>query len=276
MRRVLGPALATVLLSTGCTGSADDPSAGASASSPAPGAATTAPVPPAPEPAACYRLTSRQLTQPTNESRPVPCGGRHNAVTIFVGRLDTVVNGRPVPVDSDRAQRQVATACPRRLDAYLGGSAETRDLSRFNVVWYSPTLEQSDRGADWFRCDLIAFSRAEALQSLPRPGRLRGALARPRALDTWGLCGTAAPGVRGFERVICARRHSWRAVDTIPLAGAKRYPGVAVVRKAGDSRCRDLARARSGDALRFSYGWEWPTRAQWDRGQRFGYCWVPA
>ena len=274
MRRVLGPALAAALLASGCTGSADDPSQGASPSPRA--AATTAAVPPAPEAAACYRLTGRQLTQPTNDSRPVPCGGRHTAVTIFVGRLDAGVDGRPVPVDSARAQRQVAATCPRRLGAYLGGSAETRDLSRFNVVWYSPTLEQADRGADWFRCDLIAFSRSDALQPLPRPGRLRGALVRPRALDTWGLCGTAAPGAPGFERVICARRHSWRAVDTIPLAGRKRYPGIPVVRKAGDSRCRDVARARSGGALRFSYGWEWPTRAQWARGQRFGYCWVPS
>ena len=276
--RLLGSALAAALLVTGCTGasdngSADGPASGASTSPAAPSAAA---VPPAPAPAACYRLTRPQLTEPSNDSRPVPCRSRHNAVTVFVGRLDRGADGRPVAVDSVRAQRQVATTCPRRLDAYVGGSAGSRDLSRFNVVWYSPTLEQAARGADWFRCDLIAFSDAEALFPLPGPARLRKVLDRARALDTWGLCGTAAPGAPGFERVICARRHSWRAVDTIPLAGGRRYPGVAAVRKAGDRRCRDLARDRSGGALRLTYGWEWPTRDQWDRDQRFGYCWVPA
>ena len=25
----------------------------------------------------------------------------------------------------------------------------------------------------------------------------------------------------------------------------------------------------------FRYGWEWPTRAQWRDGQRYGFCWAP-
>ena len=42
-----------------------------------------------------------------------------------------------------------------------------------------------------------------------------------------------AEGVRsyvdaGFERVACARPHTWRAVSTVPIAG-ERYPGVAAV-----------------------------------------------
>jgi hypothetical protein len=95
------------------------------------------------------------------------------------------------------------------------------------------------------------------------------------ALDEFGLCGTSAPGARGFQRVICGRSHSWRAIDTIGLPGGARYPGTATVRKAGDSDCKDLAQARSDNSLKYRYGWEWPTREQWDRGQRFGYCWVP-
>jgi hypothetical protein len=75
--------------------------------------------------------------------------------------------------------------------------------------------------------------------------------------------------------VVCSRRHSWRAIDTIPLAGGTAYPGVTVVRRAGNTTCRDLARSRAGSTLRFQYGWEWPTREQWARGQHFGYCWVP-
>ena len=58
-----------------------------------------------------------------------------------------MVDGHAVAVDSAGVQHQLATTCPRKLAAYVGGSAEVADLSRFNVVWFSPTLEQSDRGA---------------------------------------------------------------------------------------------------------------------------------
>ena len=271
---------------SGLSGSSDEPSAGASPStsvasessstSPSASASTPPVVPPAPKRAACYRLSPAQLTQPTNASGAVSCRGRHTAQTIYVGRLDTVVDGHAVAVDSATVQRQLSTVCPRKLQAYVGGSTGTRRLSRFNVVWYSPTLDQSDQGADWFRCDVIAFAGREQLAPLPGTQRLRGVLNDARTLSEYGLCGTAAPGERGFERVICGRKHSWRAIDTIGIAGGSRYPGATSVRKAGDSACKDRARARSGDTLKFRYGWEWPTREQWSRGQHYGFCWVPA
>jgi len=205
----------------------------------------------------------------------VPCSGRHTARTIYVGRLRPV-GGHPVAVGSAAAQRQLADTCPRRLAGYVGGSATTRALSRFNVVWFSPTPEQADRGADWFRCDLVAFDRGARLLALPPGGRLEHVLDHPRALDTYGLCGTAAPGATGFERVRCGRRHSWRAVATIPLRGGRRYPGTRAVRARGDAPCKGTARSRAADPLRFTYGWEWPTAAQWTAGQHFGYCWVPS
>ena len=51
-------------------------------------------------------------------------------------------------VDSAAVQKQLSTVCPRQLRSYVGGSTGTVRLSRFNVVWYSPTLAQSDQGAD--------------------------------------------------------------------------------------------------------------------------------
>jgi Septum formation len=278
VRRLLALVL-TVLVLSACT--AGSPSA--SKSTPRhPSSATlatraaTAPAPPAAPPAAgCYRLSTDQLAEPANSSAPVPCSGPHTAATIYVGRLDMVVDGHAVGVDSAAVQRQLSTTCPRRLAAYVGGSGRTRALSRFNVVWYSPTLEQSDRGADWFRCDLIVFARADTLMSLPPTPRLAKVLDRPGSLGSYGLCGTAAPGARGFTRVVCARPHSWRAVDTIGIRGSG-YPGTRVVRRAGDADCRDLAKSLAPRSVRFRYGWEWPTNEQWARGQHFGYCWVPS
>jgi len=231
------------------------------------------PVPP--EVGACYDLGFDAATAPTSETDPVACRRSHTAQTFHVGRLRTVVDGHLLAVDSRLAQRQVARTCPKRLKRYVGGDRETRALSRLRAVWFSPTLAESDAGASWFRCDVVALAAEGELAPLPRPQRMRGVLDRPGALDRVGLCGTAAPGARGFERVICSRRHAWRAVSTIGIPGGRSYPGVARVRRAGGDRCRDLVREASGSPERFRYGWEWPTRAQWRNGQRFGYCWAP-
>jgi hypothetical protein len=261
---------------SGCSGDTPASKPARSVSTSTAASPSSAPVvPPAPPKAACYRLTSGELTRTTNGSRPVPCSRAYTARTVHVGHLDAVVAGHPVAVDSDAVQRQLASTCRRELATYVGGSKTTRRLSRLNVVWFSPSLAQAEQGADWFRCDVIAFARGDTLLALPRPNRLKGLLGRPGALDSYGLCGTAAPGTRGFERVVCGRRHTWRAISIVPLADAARFPGKVKVRRAGDSGCKSAARSRADDTLKFPYGWEWPTARQWTAGQHFGYCWAP-
>ncbi|HET6625292.1 MAG TPA: septum formation family protein [Nocardioidaceae bacterium] len=271
-------AAATLLLLGACTPSPDasppsatspaaSPSAGASSASPGPARTTGAPPAPAPPDGGCYRLTFAQLRPASNDSEPVSCRDPHTAQTIHVGELDAV--------EPDAVSTQVSTTCPRKLAAYLGGDRSTRALSRFKVVWFTPTPEQLDRGATWFRCDAIAFAGHEELAPLPAPRRLAGLLDNDRALERYGLCGTAAPGARHFARVICSRRHSWQAIATIRIDGGARYPGVRKVRVAGDQSCKDTVRRVSDSTLRFRYGWEWPTKDQWERGQHYGFCWAP-
>ena len=228
-----------------------------------------------PEEGACYRLTLEQAARPTNKAAPVECTGAHTARTIHVGRLDTIVEGHSLGVDSDRVQEQLAETCPAELTAFLGGDPESRALSRFQAIWFSPTLSEYDAGADWFRCDVVAVAGPEGLMRLPAEDRLRGILDRPDALDTYGLCGTAAPGSERFERIACGRPHAWVAISTIAIDGGDRYPGVAAVRAAGDEACSDEVRARNDLVLKYSYGWEWPTEDQWTAGQRYGFCWAP-
>jgi hypothetical protein len=285
LRTTVAAVAGAVLVLAGCTvqdgsaGGSDSPTTSDSPASPAksasksPSTTAAADLPEPPPDDACYRLAFDEATEPTNDSPPVPCGRRHTAQTYHVGRLDTVVDGHLLAVDSRLAQRQVARTCPRVLARYLGGSAEARALSRLEAVWFSPTIEESDEGASWFRCDVVAVAGTGRLAPLPR--RLRGLLDDTGALDRVGLCGTAAPGARGFERVICSRRHAWRAMSTIPISGDGPYPGVEAVREAGESTCRNRVREASGSPERFTYGWEWPTRDQWRTGQRFGYCWAP-
>jgi hypothetical protein len=267
--------------STAADSSPGGPSASSSAASstPAPRTPHSKPVrmkpPPAPKPLGCYRLTLKQLTQPTNHSNPVSCRGQHDAQTIFVGKLRTVVDGHSVAVDSNLVQHQLETTCPRKLAQFVGGSLVDRHISRFNVVWFSPTLAQSDQGANWFRCDLVAFAKQDSLLGLPSTNRLHHVLNASSGLANYGLCGTAAPGDNNFRRVICARRHSWKAITTIHINGGRNYPGTNTVRTTGDDTCKTRVQ-QLGNSLKFSFGWEWPTNAQWKRGQHYGYCWAPS
>ena len=242
--RSLLTALATVLVLAGCSGESATPpgpspsTSGTSSGAPSAEAAAPTPpvVPPAPRQSACYRLSTRQLHQPDQRVDP---GAVHEPAHRPDHLRRDARHRRGRARSRGRLGHRAAAAVhdvPPKLAAYVGGSADRARLSRFNVVWYSPTLDQSDQGADWFRCDLIAFAGEDQLASLPGTRRLRGVLDTRGALADYGLCGTSAPGARGFERVICGRGHSWRAIDTIGLAGGRSTRGTSRVRKAGDSR----------------------------------------
>lgn len=229
---------------------------------------------PAPEPRRCYRMSYTAALAPTTRHRPVSCRKPHTARTFFVGRLDTVVDGHLLAVDARRVRAQVADTCPRRFAAYVGGSAEARRLSMLATVWFSPTVEQSEGGQSWFRCDVVAVESPRRLASLT--GVLKAVLDTAAGRARWGRCATAKPGTESSEHVICARDDAWRAVATVDVAPGSdgRWPGLKAARDAGD-RCEDKVRALASSPLNFSWGYEWPTAAQWNAGQHHGYCWAP-
>ena len=265
---------ASLALSLAACSGGDAPSA-----DPDPAPSSTAPAPPptaapAPEPAerACYRLAYDEALAPTNDRRPVDCSRTHTSVTFAVGRLDTVVDGHLLAVDADRVQAQVASTCPRRLASFLGGTIEDRRLSMLRAVWFTPDVEQSDTGASWYRCDVVALAADGELA--PLAGRLEGVLDRPEERERYAMCGTAEPGTRAFDRVICSARHSWRAIAVVPLPAGD-YPGEKAVRAAGEGPCRDAGAGAADDTLDYQWGYEWPSAEQWAAGQRYGRCWAP-
>lgn len=270
--RALIVSLSLLVSITGCSGDSEDPAADRLPSASPSSAPATASPAPAPSEGACYRLDYTEAVSPTTEASPTACGGRATARTYFVGELDTVVGGHLLAVDADRVQAQVAAACPTRLSRYVGGTPEDLRLSVLRAIWFSPSLEQSDEGQNWYRCDVIAVASDEKLA--PLPGRLRGVLTTAAGRSRFALCATAEPGTRAFQRVICSRRHAWRAIDTVDLPG-RRWPGEAPVRAAGEAPCEDVARGRADDPLSFTWAYEWPTEKQWTSGMRYGVCWVP-
>ena len=243
----------------------EKPAANASASS-------APPAPPPPRVGGCHRLSLTQATDPVDTSAPVPCTGPHTSQTFKVGKISALVDGHLLAVDSAAVRARLARTCPPALPAYVGGDRTTQRLSRLEAVWFGPSLEQADAGADWYRCDVVGLRREGQLVALPP--KVKGVLAAPGALDRFGTCGTAAPDAKAFQRVVCAERHSWRAVDVVDLPASTRYLARSAA-ATGDSACKAVAAKRANGALKYSWSFEWPTRVQWTAGQRYGYCWVP-
>ncbi len=268
--RVAVTVVAAVALATvGACSGGGAPRAERTTSTPSP-----APSPPSSPPPrhACYALDFAEAARPSTTADPVPCSAPHTTTTISVGTIHPVVDGHLLAVDSDTVQQQIAQRCRARLARHLGGDAETRRLSRLTVVWFSPSLADSDRGALWFRCDLVALAGRDRLANLPR--RTQNLLASDGVLDRFGTCGTSSPAADGFVRVICSARHTWRARATVALPEKARYLGKAA-EAAADSQCHDIDARLASDVLRLKWSFEWPTREQWDAGQRYGLCWTP-
>ncbi|MCX6399463.1 MAG: septum formation family protein [Propionibacteriales bacterium] len=272
MRRSLLGSVALVLVATltACGGGGDDNTEGPKNPSTTQTAAAEPPT--APKAGACYPLPFETAVAPTTEIEPVKCSARHTSETVAIGTIDAVVDGHLVAVDSDRVQAQVATACPQALIKYVGGSRERLRLSMIRPVWFTPTVKESDAGAEWYRCDAVLLAGTSTLAELTTS--LKGVLDQSKVRDRYAMCGTAAPDAKNFERVLCSAKHTWRAIDVVVFDEGK-YPGEKKVRAAGRTQCEDAAADRAEDPLVFEWGYEWPTREQWDMGQMFGRCWAP-
>lgn len=269
----LAPAVLLLVLAallTGCGGGADEPAAHSSAPAPSPSPSAAKPVP-QPAADACYPLTFQQAVAPTSTAKPRPCSKPHTSETYDVGRLANVVDGHLLAVDSEQVQHQVTQACSKPLTRYLGGSIKSLRLSMLRPVWFTPSVDESEQGASWYRCDVIAIAGPDKLMRIK--GRVKGALGNAQTAERYAMCSTAKPGNADFTRVPCSSSHSWKAISTVDLPPGK-YPGEKAAENASVSACRDAARSRAEDALKFEWGHEWPTAKQWAAGQTYDICWA--
>jgi len=269
--------VAVALLATSCTGSSGDPTAESSPGSPqsTQSSPTTPPPPPPPAPKTgeCRRLTFADISRYSDSTEPVPCDKGHTAYTFAVTRLPTDVAVEGVDLGNRAIQDAAAEGCRDAYTEFIGGDAATRARSRLTVTYFLPPQQGYDRGADWVRCDVVALRTPEDLA--PLPTALRGFLDDDAALDDYGVCSVGAPGTKDFELVMCAHRHSYRAVAALRLgANDEAYPGRDVTLVQGRQRCEKLVADELGVSGGYTFGWTFPTPADWDDGQRFGFCWT--
>lgn len=269
--RVPGALVVLVLAVTACTATPTEPDRGPQPAASSTPTETTPPDPgTTPEVGECRDLSFAQAVAVVGRTETVPCRRRHTAETYFVGRLDLrTASGFTRRVDSRAAQRQARTTCTARLPRHLGVSPRELRLRMAQAVWFTPSPQRAEAGADWFRCDVVAVAAPRQLLQLTR--RTKG----------WGdapalsMCATAAPGTPAFRRVACSTDRAWVAVSTVDIAG-RELPRQRAVADRMESTCRDAARARADDPLDFTWTQETPTQEQWDAGQHYGICWVPA
>ncbi len=265
---------ALVLALTACTTTPTAPvsdSTPSASSSPTPTETTPPPDPgPRPKVGECHLLSFGQAVAVVGRTEAVKCRRKHTAETYFVGRLELGTKaGHVRRVDSRAAQRQARSTCSARLPQHLGRTPRELRLTMAQSVWFTPSPKRAEAGADWFRCDVVVVAAPQRLLVLPR--RTKG----------WGdapvvaMCATAAPGTKAFTRVGCGAKHAWEAVSTVDIPG-KELPTKAAVADRMEGPCGDAARSRADDPLDFTWSQESPTAEQWDAGQRYGICWVPA
>ncbi len=273
--RALLAGVAVVAALTGCSSGGagpDDATAPSSSSTPDATTETTNPPDPGPRPRVgeCHALSFRQAVTVAGRTAPVPCRRRHTAETYFVGRLDlTTKAGHTRRPDSRAAQDQARDTCTARLPRHLGRTPGQLRLSMAEAVWFTPSPAHAAAGARWFRCDVVVVAAPRTLLALPR--RTQGWSEAPGT----AMCATAAPGTRAFRRVTCQSTHSWVAISTVDIPGA-RLPREAAIADRMEAPCRDAARARAGATLDLTWSQESPTAEQWAAGRHYGICWAPA
>jgi hypothetical protein len=201
----------------------------------------------------------------------VPCDHSHTAITFSVGELDSVVDGHLLSVDSDHFQTQVADACPKAFAGFVGGTDEARRQTMLRPVWFTPSLSQSDQGADWYRCDVVGGSE-QSKRLVDLPPDVEGLLAQTE--DKWLVC-AEGPTVDGSVKVPCSTAHDWRAVSTIKLGEPDdAYPGDAAAEKTTRDYCSKSVAAWLGYPVDYDYGYTWFHEAEWNAGNRRSVCWA--
>ncbi|MGH3358020.1 MAG: septum formation family protein [Nocardioidaceae bacterium] len=273
---LIAVALCAGLLAAGCSGGDSgepDDSDDAASSTP-----TTSqpppPPPPAPKNGRCYELSERQLEAAHVDADPVDCAQGHTAQTYLVGKLRGDVVRSSDTVDSTAISTTVDQRCATAFGPHIGGDAAVRTLARVRYVWFVPSEEEFNRGANWFRCDVVTDREHGTPAQLP--ASTKGLLDAEDALDTWGTCDQTDGELNAeSDWRMCAESHNWRAISVLSVGeGDTPWPGAAALQdRAGE--CETDVRSYLGDSTgALEFQWSYPTEQQWRAGRRYGLCWT--
>lgn len=220
---------------------------------------------------ACRVLEPADIAEPDNSSEVVDCTQDHTAETFAVGTFPKKL-ASTTDIESPELGSFIFETCTESFQAFLGGDESTVMRSVLTWAWFRPSEEAWEKGARWYRCDVVSGSESsEELRDLPETaeGLLLG---RPE--DAWMTC-AAGDTVADSDKVACSEPHDWRAVTTIKVGrDNESYPGDRLVEVRTRDFCSDSVGAWMNYPVDYEFGYTYFRQAEWEAGNRRSICWA--
>ena len=222
-----------------------------------------------PKPGTCRDLRAADLDQPSNASRAVPCSRPHTAQTFAVGTLPATTG---TSYDDRRHGAFVFRTCTQGFRDFLAVDESLAMRIQLSWAWFRPSKRGWDRGARWYRCDVVGGPEgAKKLRELPPDAHGMFATDLP---DAWLTCARGSTVARS-TKVPCSEPHDWRAVSTIKVGQpGDPYPGDRIVQVRSRDRCSDWIGAWTSYASNYDFGYTWFHEEEWSTGNRRSICWA--
>jgi hypothetical protein len=220
---------------------------------------------------ACRVLTPEDVAEPSNSSEVVDCSEDHTAETFAVGTFPAKLT-RNGDADNPDLGAYIYDVCSKKFQSFLGGDESLVMRSLLTWAWFRPSQEAWDKGARWYRCDVVGGTEeSEEFRTLPETAK---GLLLGRPDDTWMTC-AAGDTVAGSPKIPCSEPHTWRAVTTIKVGGEKDpYPGDRVVEVRTRDFCSDSVGAWLNYPVDYEFGYTYFREAEWKVGNRRSICWA--
>ena len=218
---------------------------------------------------ACRDLDADDLDETTNASPVVACSEDHTAQTFAIGTLPPSTGSA---YQDERHGKFVFDTCAHAFREFLGADESLAMRVRLAWAWFRPSERAWERGARWYRCDLVGGSDDErTLHNLPTQAKGLFTDAQP---DQWLACARGAT-FADSTKVSCSDTHDWRAVTTIKVGLPQDpYPGDRIVQVRSRDRCSSWVGAWLNYQTDYDYAFTWFHEAEWSAGNRRSICWA--
>lgn len=222
-------------------------------------ASTLNPVFQKPHVGSCRVLAASDISASSNETPAVPCTKPHTAVTFAVGMF-TAQQITSRALRSGEIGRLALSRCTTAWKTFVGGDKETQHISVAGLAYYLPDQKQLNKGARWYRCDLVLGGQGGmALENLP--ATVRGLLDAPLPLSLTS-CRTETDFEHG-HLVPCSQAHAMRAIGITPLPGGAAYPSTAALKQASAKGCTAVVKTWLHGHISGGAAYQWPDRLGW-------------
>jgi hypothetical protein len=139
-------------------------------------------------------------------------------------------------------------------------------------AWFRPSERGWDKGARWYRCDLVG-GPADAARYAHLPTTAKG-LFRAKPPEQWLTCARGDTVLKS-KKLGCDEKHDWRAVTTVKLGEPKDpYPGDRLSEVRSRDFCSDSVGAWMNYPVEYDFGYTWFHKAEWEAGNRRSVCWA--